>query len=128
MQRIDIVRSLCVSAMALIVSFALSWILFAPGASSAPAVRAEAPSVGETRSAPPSPAAPDISSGQAQAQNVWTLLERGGRVVVTHNGADAMLTDIAPHTLRAADKELLAAGIEASSFDDILMLIEDFSS
>ena len=61
-------------------------------------------------------------------QTGYMLADDNGLIGVYQGGQLLYVTDIAVKGLRAVDRELLERGIETSSYEDVLKMLEDFGS
>lgn len=60
-------------------------------------------------------------------REVYTLREGNGNIIIEFDG-EVYETGISTSDARAYDRELLRNGIEADSYEEVLMLLEDFNS
>lgn len=58
----------------------------------------------------------------------YVIADENGKIGVYYMGELIYLTDISTTGLRAVDRDLLGRGIETSSYEDVLRLLEDFGS
>ena len=83
--------------------------------------------------------ADDTGSTGKDAPAYVTYVQHGRYIIRTYNGKIALFiddfdaypaveTDIEVRLLRAYDRRLLDAGIEVSTYEDVLRLLEDFGS
>ena len=83
----------------------------------------------------------DIAIGAQQSETppAVTAERQGGYIIRSHNGKIALFTndftttptvetDIDVNMLRAYDRQLLERGIEVSTYEEVLRLLEDFVS
>ena len=81
----------------------------------------------------------DIAAGARQSEHLTavTAPQQGGYIIRSYNGRVAVFTDgstpavetdIDVNMLRAYDRRLLERGIEVSTYEDALRLLEDFGS
>ena len=67
----------------------------------------------------------------ADADDGFVLREHDGYIGIFSAGSEQTpmtVTDIEVQTLRAADRELLRAGLHAASYEEVLALLEDLGS
>ena len=57
----------------------------------------------------------------------YILSEGEGNIIIRYKD-EIFETDISTSGMRAYDRELLKAGIEAETYEEVLMLLEDFNS
>lgn len=62
-----------------------------------------------------------------EQESVYTLKDENGSIIIEYMGTKTE-TEIRTAGLRSYDKDLLAKGIEAESYEQVLMLLEDFNS
>ena len=63
-----------------------------------------------------------------QDEGVYKVADLGGRICVYYMDQVMFVTDIATGNLRKVDRELLSRGIETTSYEDVLKLLEDMGS
>lgn len=71
---------------------------------------------------------PEDNTYTAQDDAHYTLMDYQGTICVFQNGGMVLDAGISTEGLRGRDQELLLAGIETNSYEDVLRLLEDFSS
>lgn len=64
----------------------------------------------------------------SEEQDVYTLMEHEGSICVFQNGGIMLDSGIDAGGLRKKDRQMLESGITASSYDEILGMLEDFGS
>ncbi len=68
------------------------------------------------------------AAAQDAVADKYTVADENGKIGVYYMGELMYLTDIRTDGLREIDKDLLGRGIETSSYEDVLRLLEDFGS
>ena len=58
----------------------------------------------------------------------YTLYVENGIIIIKGAGGQIIETGISTDRLRSYDRELLSEGIAVSTYDEVLMLLEDFNS
>lgn len=69
--------------------------------------------------------------GEASTPVVYILREHEGNICVyykNYDGIPAIITDISVENLRSVDRKMIEAGIEVSTKEEVLKLLEDFGS
>jgi len=77
------------------------------------------------------PAAEIQSASENTVHTGYLISAKDGAVTVSENGENEISelgSDIDAASLRAADRELLEQGIYVENYEELLMLMEDFSS